>query len=278
MPITNVTVGTTAYTVDSRNVAYVDAPAAVVAGGGVRHRGVHILYPLAACRFDRVVNPATVLDAREHITFPNAAVAGGDTIYLHYENNHISSVRLPCPAPAGIDLFVTDNMSGCRFFVDTVAGSNDLVVYHANTRLHSAGPLADCDTQTAAATNLLTQLRTNAAAEYNPDVLANASDCAKPAYCRRAGLGERYLAQQGFVGTNPIAARQAASFVGGTTILGFPAAGSWEFWFQTWGDYDRQMPGRLERRRLRRNIQHPPTQVHAATLTDIDILEHGQFH
>lgn len=279
MPVSLASLQIQPFAVDGRLIAFRDNPPPMGWTGGVRYRGVHVLYPLNSCLVDCNYQAPTPLDAREHLSFvPNAL---GNTVYLHYEWNIISSVRLPNPAPAHLNLFVTDNMSGCKFFVDTVNGSTDLVVYHANTQLHGAGALADVDVQSVAASTLLDQMHTDAMLEYAPVGLAAAAECAKPVYFRNAGNSERGYRYLGYRGTNPLVPRQDPSFFGGATIVGIPNAGTrvWEFWFQTAGAVDRQMPATVEQRPwYRRNVNHPAHDIHPGTdITAVTVVQYGQI-
>ena len=93
--------------------------------------GTHTRFAAAAVRTTYVTAPQN--SGLELTTFTKDPA--GDTIYLSYFTNEISSVRLPNPPPAGVTTFTTDNLSGCKVFVDTIAGSNDVIVYHAGTAL-----------------------------------------------------------------------------------------------------------------------------------------------
>lgn len=195
------------------------------------------------------------------VSFTKAAGAG-DTIYLSYFPNEISSVRLTNPPPAGVTLFTTDNLSGCKFFVDRVTGSQDLIVYHSNAR--ACSPPANrgaayprFETPTAATT--LDGLHTRAVADWTGAphalALANAGEVGKPTYNSGAELIVRRKDQQGRKRI-PVAAEQAdpqrvnkPEFIGGTVIFGFFGGAQWKFYYQTWGavEYARPMsaPKRL---------------------------------
>ena len=96
-----------------------------------------------------------------------AANPAGHTYYLPYDNNMISSLRLPDPPPPGVNLFFTANMSGCKFYVDTIAGSADLMVYHANARDTAAAPdHSPVNFQDPLADAELNRLHTAAQADY----------------------------------------------------------------------------------------------------------------
>ena len=167
----------------------------------------------------------------------------GDTIFLKYFDNQITSIRLPCPAPAGVGLFITDNMSGCKFYVDEISGSHDLVVFHANTHSYTAGPVADADFQRPEANNVLDTLHADAQRDYAPLNLNNIATCAMPKYFALAARAERHKRAMGRQSTQPHPQPgEGPKFLGGCTIVGFPQGNTWEFWYQTWGDVSYRRP------------------------------------
>jgi hypothetical protein len=235
----------------------------------------HRLYTLAQARVQLNVTPHPSNVSMRRL---GGAVAPlGDTIYLKFYNNKITSVRLPVPAPAGVDFFFTENMTGCKFYVDTIAGSNDLIVYHANTTAHGPGIGANADVQTVAAGNVLDNLHTAAQGDYAPAVPHNAASLAKPAYFASAGNEERRKTLQGRIG---------AQFAGGCTIVGFPQANTWDFHYQTWGDVEYARPtGRgtvvtalftFHWNYLRKRMVEGSR--HDVSYGTMDVLESGQFY
>lgn len=235
MPVTPQSVGLMAYRVGGINVpGSLNAPVPVAVppyAGPVKHRGIHTVYPTDSARFNQTIDPPVVGDAR-------AAIKGtrnnlGNAIFLKYFDNEITSVRLPFPAPAGVTLFVTDNLSGCKFYVDSIAGSNDVIVYHANTHQHTAGPASDADFQQPAANGVLDAMHTAGQGDYAGLVLNNVAECALPRYFNEAGDLERAKRARG---------RTGPKFMGGCTIVGFPGAAEWEFYYQTWGDMNYSRP------------------------------------
>jgi len=166
--------------------------------------------------------------------------AAGDTIYLPFTPDEISSLILPDPAAAGcVTKFLTASLSGCKFFVDTITGSSDLVVYHANAKQHApAGHLSGTHPtlETPAATNMLDGLYATAQNYYSGAPhnfqLNQAASLAKPRYNRAAQM---LVAGKTDIGHSHV------EFVGGTLVAGFVSGGNWEFYFQTFGDleYDR---------------------------------------
>ena len=176
----------------------------------------------------------------------------GDTYYLQYDNNMISSLRLPDPPPAGVNFFLTANLSGCKFFIDTIGGSADLMVYHANARDTSPAPdHSPVDFQALAALNELDRLHTAAqldyaAAPYNL-ALNNVGSLAKAAYYGVGALaaqrkaGSRSLLYPGQVGGHPGLMLLNPEFWGGCSLFGFYNAG-WRFYYQTWGAVEYERP------------------------------------
>lgn len=210
-------------------------------------RGEHKIYTTTNARINDVWTPNNL--GPQMRDFAGTVNAGGNTIYLPYNDNHITSVRLPVPPPGGVNFFLTANMSGCRFFVDTINGSNDLMVYHANTHQHAApAHNVAANFQDPNATIVLNTLHHLAQGDYAPLVLHNVADLAKPAYYQQAALLEQQKANRGRrlvfnTGTAvaPNIQQFTPEFNGGCSVMGFFTAGAWHFYYQTWGDveYDR---------------------------------------
>ncbi|MCP5159547.1 MAG: hypothetical protein H6974_05155 [Gammaproteobacteria bacterium] len=245
MPVTTHSLATMPYKVGGIAVpgSQNNPPPVVVPpyAGPVKYRGVHTIYPTLSGRITHNLTPPIVGDARS--TIGGNQDNNGDAYFLKYFDDEITSIRLPCPAPGGVLLFVTDNMSGCKFYVDTINGSPDLIVYHANTHQHTAGPIADADFQQPAAAIVLDGLHAAAQGDYAGLVLNNVAQCAMPTYFQNAGQAERRKRQQGRLssGHNPLPGA-GPKFMGGCTIVGFPHAGTWQFWYQTWGDLNYLRP------------------------------------
>lgn len=236
MPVTTQNLAVMPYRVGNMNVPQpVAHPPLPAHTGPVKYRAVHTIYPTLSGRINHTITPPIVGDSRS--TLAGTQANTGDAICLPYFDDEITSIRLPCPAPATVVLFFTDNMSGCKFYVDRITGSNDLIVYHANTHQHTAGPIADADFQQPQANTVLDTLHTAAQGDYAGLVLNNVAACAMPIYFASAGQAERRKRAQGRLnsGQNP-APGAGPKFMGGTTIVGFPVGNTWQFWFQTWGD------------------------------------------
>jgi hypothetical protein len=218
-------------------------------------RAEHVIYSPADCRITyaeaaHAMNPAmrTIAGA--------GPVGGGDTLYLPFFNDKISSIRLTWPPPGGVAFFFTDNLSGCKVFVDDVPGTNDIIVYHANTTNHSAGSLGYADFQPPNAGVVLDGLHTRAMNnEYAALHLAPNTSVAMPRYFRAPADEERRKAQQSRGATafdatprvqpggGAAQARTRPMFMGGVTVLGLPGGGKWDLYFQTWGDVGYARPG-----------------------------------
>jgi hypothetical protein len=239
MPVTQVSLATTPYRIGSPAgiVAALAAAPVLAPGTPAKYRNIHTIYPTVAGR----ITVATAAPTPQMVltTVAGTHSATGDGIYLKYFDEEITSIRLPCPAPAGMTVFFTDNLSGCKFYVDSIQGSNDLIAYHANTHQHTAGGNADADVQTPAAAAILDAMHLAAQADYAPLVLNNVADCNMPTYFGSGGMEERRKALQGR--TDPLSGGNP-KFMGLCSIFGFPVGGSWQFWFQTCGDVGYQRP------------------------------------
>jgi len=249
------------------------------------YRGEHIIYDLAHTRGDygeaqHAMNPAV-----RNVSHTPQAI-GGDTIYLRFYQNKICSTRLSNPPPPGLNFFYTDNLSGCRFFIDSVSGTPDLIVYHANTTGNSAGPNAWADRQTGAAGNTLDAMRTNARLDgpYAALNLVPLGSIDMPTYFRAPGNEERRKGTglqgrgapvHGFPG------RTKPAFFGACFVCGFFNAGRWEFWFQTWGDVGYTRPGYFQGIAtfdwVGVHKRRTEGQEHVAGFTSFRVLEHRQF-
>ncbi|HEY4303474.1 MAG TPA: hypothetical protein VGM82_03345 [Gemmatimonadaceae bacterium] len=228
------------------------APAPIPATTPIVHRAQHTVYTANNSRIN-FLEQANAGNANLRTIAGTTAFANGDTMYLPFTNDHITSIRLPVPAPAGVQFFMTDNLSGCKIFVDTIAGSNDIIVYHANTTANTSGPLAWADFQQPAAGNTLDGYHAAARGDYPALVLNNGGSVAMPRYFQTPGLEERRKDGQGRgatalerqprnFGGNQVT-RTRPAFAGGCFVCGFPVAGGWQIYFQTWGSVQYARPG-----------------------------------
>jgi len=160
----------------------------------------------------------------------------GRSIYLPYIQNKITSTRLE-PPRGKIDFFYTANMSGCKFYVDAIQGSNDLIVYHANimgrggetpswqgsdvkNRLEELHRLAQQDYYTPR--HSLKTIKTLEKGDYlkGADPLVN---------IKKTRVRERKNPLKLAIRTRNV------GFAGGTAIFGYPKGNAWRFYYQTWG-------------------------------------------
>jgi len=198
-------------------------------------RAEHRMYRTTDCR----CNITLPQDTNGRIKIQGTKSVGGNAICLPYDNDHISSVRLPYPAALlGIDFFYTANMSGCKFFVDSIAGSRDVIVYHANSRPPGSGLNQLPDFQAAAVTNALDVLHANARNDYAHLTLRDKTSLAKPEYNREAAhlmMRKRARVQERQGKVKMDIKKRDIDFTGGTTIVGYPGSAGWRFYYQTWG-------------------------------------------
>lgn len=226
-------------------------PAAATHTGAVIYRNEHIHYPTATVR--GLAIPRAPSHTEPQYQIGGMYLPNGNTYFLPYDNNIITSMRLPTPAPAGVNLFVTANMSGCRFFVDTITGSNDLMVYHANTQQHGSPALADCDFQSVNASNVLDQMVVDARTDLAPLALVAAASCVKATYFGPGGVQERALAFAGHEFEDmksPHRPRNIPTFSGGCAIVGLVVGGAWQFWYQCWGTVNYKVADQIVTRKI----------------------------
>lgn len=270
MPITPQTVATTPYLFSA------------FSGFTVPKAGAHSLFTANPVR--TTYNSIPGNGGIEVVTF-NKSPNAGDTIYLSYFTDEISSVRLPNPPPAGVTMVTTDNLSGCKVFIDRITRSNDVIFYHANARLHA--PISNHGavhpaTESGAATLHLDTLHDDAQLQYqNAGVPAvDAADLDKPFYNQNADAAIQRKIGQGRVRIpNPTEQPDpnrldAPEFVGGTVVFGFwiPAGGTpahWEFYYQTWGTIEYQRPKKAPKGWFKGR------KVPAG---DYRVIQHGQIH
>lgn len=258
MPIpTLVTLATTPYVTSLGLPATLNdaTPAPAPAHTPTQYRGEHIVYSPNDCRVTYVDAPHA-MNASMRTISANGPVGAGDTLYLPFFNDKITSIRLDWPPPVGVNFFFTDNLSGCKVFVDSVPGTNDIIVYHANTTQFSAGSLGYANFQTPNALGELDGLHNRVLAnEYHALNLVAAASVAMPRYFQAPAQEEQRKNNQGRHATafdatprlQPGGAvpqsRTRPMFMGGCTVLGLPGAGKWDLYFQTWGQVGYARPG-----------------------------------
>jgi hypothetical protein len=257
MPIpTLVTLATTPYVTSLGLPQVLRAPSVPPppAGTATEFRNEHVIYSPADCQTTYNEAPHA-MNAAMRTMLVAPPIGAGDTLYLPFFNDKISSIRLTWPRPAGVNFFFTDNLSGCKIFVDTVPGTNDIIVYHANTTQHSAGSLGWANYQDPNANTVLDQLHTRAVNnEYAGLHLVAATSLAMPRYFQAPAQEEQRKHNQGRRSTafdatprvqpggGAAQARTRPMFMGGCTVVGLPGAGKWDLYFQTWGDVGYSRP------------------------------------
>jgi hypothetical protein len=184
-----------------------------------------------------------VLDAATGVTSLGPAInVGGDTFFLPYDWDHIYSMELPTPAAAtlaGTTSFLTADMSGCKFYVDPIAGGNGAVVVHHANNVGNPPPLNSLpNVEAPACTTFLDNLHHQARAYYQAAPqnlnlpLAGAASVDKPHYNLQATAEVQRKQGQG---------RKDVNFGGGTMVFGVVNGIKWDFYWETWGstEYDR---------------------------------------
>ncbi len=167
----------------------------------------------------------------------------GDMLWLPYRENWICSMVLPAVPPAGVIGFATASLSGCKFYVDRVNGSNDLVVSHANAKLHPAPAGSAANYQPPAAIAHLDGLHNQLILDYQgntPPLAAITpvphSSVDKARYYKAALMEKKRHEGLGHLNVE---------FEGGVAVCGFYAAGTgWRVFWQVWGDcsYEKKRP------------------------------------
>jgi hypothetical protein len=217
--------------------------------------GNHTIFDPTLVRVTMVVGAPLNSGLRPVTITKNAAT--GDTIYLTYFADEITSVRLSNPPIAGVSKFTTDNLSGCKVFVDKIGATNDLILYHANAKAQSppsnwGGVRPSYETPAAAQT--LDALHANAVlgyagAPHHLAPLVPVGSVNKPLYNQNANNLTQRKKDQGRLRAPQLNELpdpnrvDAPEFVGGTVVFGFYVIGSgWEIYYQTWGDIEYKRP------------------------------------
>ncbi len=201
-------------------------------------------YPLAA--HTALIGAHYVVDPALYRVTPNIGVGNpcpvtftpavaGDTVYLPYAQNFIYSVRLPV---AGAPNVVTANLSGCRIYVDRIVGTNEVIMYHANSLAMGGGnnPLHQ-NIETGPLLTALDLMYTNARAYYtgaphNLNLQGVATlgrntynNCVVHEVMRKQGQN-----------------RTQVDFFGATTVCGVFNGGQWQMHWQTHGIFTYMRP------------------------------------
>lgn len=162
----------------------------------------------------------------------------GDSVYLPYGQGEVHSVRLPGPGPAaaGVTCFITAGMSGCRLYVDRVVGTNDIIVYHANS-IGVGGGVANpmgMDVEGPGLPQALDNLHALARVYWTTPApggpglnLATIGTLGRNAYNASAVREMQRKVDEG---------RTQVDFWGGTTVVGELTPAGWQMNWQTYGD------------------------------------------
>jgi hypothetical protein len=168
----------------------------------------------------------------------------GEAVFLPWEEDHILSIRLEPPSQygRGVQFFYTNNMHGCKFFVDTIRNSKDVIVYHANAKKEDPGGLGrEANSQLPACVNRLAEMHRSARNEYGNIGLKNIIAFGKQDYFK----GANPLVNLRKVRKLPIGIRKReVTWNGRSFICGYPSGDKWKFYYQTFGDvtYERPTP------------------------------------
>lgn len=200
--------------------------------------GLHRHYTAANCRVR--LDPAMhfTVGINGVVSLDPQAAADGDTYFLPFEANRITSMVLPPPLTANANSFLTANLSGCMIFVDSVQGDpGSIVVYHANNIANSPPPGSPPTLQTPACTVYLNNLYDTArgqlaAAPFGLELLPR-GQVDKPTY--NAGAQDEIDRKIGQSRTN-------VEFWGGTIVFGRVRDGNWELFWSTWGAFEYGRP------------------------------------
>jgi hypothetical protein len=214
-------------------------------GGAFRPvvNGIHRMYTALNCRVTLTPRLNTGVGIGGITSLDPQAAAGGDTIFLPFFTNEICSTVLPTPAAAtaaGIDSFLTTNMSGCKVYVDRVVGAaGSIVVYHANNEANAppgnlGGRQPNLELPICAATldaSYNTARGHYALAPHNLN-LVPAANVSKPVY---------YAGGMAAINRKVGQKRLNVEFTGGTMVFGVVNAGAWNLYWSTYGstEYDR---------------------------------------
>ena len=166
----------------------------------------------------------------------------GDAVFLPWQENYITSVRLEAPSQVGIGVqfFYTANMHGCKFYVDTIKGSNDVIVYHANAKKEDPGEAGRApNSQLPACVNKLDELHRTAQRDYGNIIQKNIIGFGKPDYFKPANP----LLELKKVRVLPVGIRKRkVDWVGQCFVCGYPAGSKWAFYYQTAGEITYERP------------------------------------
>lgn len=195
----------------------------------------------------------TGLTRIHQITF--AGVAGGDSYYLPFQVDGITSVSLPLnPGVGEPKFFFTIRLTACAIFIDayqptagtytTPLGAADnrprLIIAHANAAAPYALGVVGVNVGQnpgffpVGAKNQLMNDRNAMLATY-PGTKMGLASLYKSDYNRAVATEVQRLIAKGYANV---------AYGSTTSVFGFYSPGGWRFYYQTWGgfDYDKTQP------------------------------------
>ncbi len=166
----------------------------------------------------------------------------GEAVFLPWQENHITSVRLNGSSQGGSHAFIggsgprfffTANMQGCKFYVDTIKRSNDVIVYHANAKRQDPGGANRApNSQLPACVERLDELHRHAQVQYRPIINKNIIAFGKRDYFQ----GANPLLELKRTRALPIGVRKRqVEWTGSCFVCGYLKGVTWKFYYQTHG-------------------------------------------
>ena len=166
----------------------------------------------------------------------------GEAVFLPWEENHITSIRLEAPSQvgAGARFFYTANMHGCKFYVDTIRQSNDVIVYHANAKREDPGSRNRApNAQLPACVNRLDELHKTAQKDYGNIIQKNVTAFGKTEYFKDANP---LLALKKVRALPKGIRKREVAWSGKCFVCAYPTGGRWKFYYQTFGEISYERP------------------------------------
>lgn len=201
------------------------------------HRTDHFKYNHDKARCD-----ITIRDISGRKYLEGKKNTSGEAVYLPWEEDHITSIRLEAPSRygRGAQFFYTASLHGCKFYVDTVKQSNDVIVYHANAKKEDPGGGDRLPNfQLPVCTRKLDELHRNAQQSYGNIIQKNIIAFGKTDYFALANP----LLELKRVRKMPVGIRKRqVSWTGKSFICGYPSGNKWKFYYQTFGEVYYERP------------------------------------
>lgn len=163
----------------------------------------------------------------------------GNAIYLPFREDAICSVEMEPPGN-GVDFFFTANMSGCRFLVDEIRGSKNIMVSHANKKGGGRGTWEERvpSWQDPEVQRNLVALHQEARRDHGIAKLTNRITFSKGDYLKCAdplvAIKKQRVRARKEKRNLGIRNREFV-FEGWTVIFGYPHGSEWRFYYQTVG-------------------------------------------